>query len=180
MIGLASFYLIGYSIGRYRAVYSGLKSFCIGRIGDVLFIVVVSVGLRDMSGSLCVLSIFGCYSAFYSNVVISSVVLIIAVTKSTAFGLHIWLPDAMEGPVPVSSLIHAATLVVSGCILCVMHGSLTMVYIICCSDYGLYIVSSTVYIALVVLSMWDTKRVVAYSTVYVIGFCVVSSVIVSG
>lgn len=180
MIGLASFYLIGYSIGRYRAVYSGLKSFCIGRIGDVLFIVVVSIGLRDMCGSLCVVSVFGCYSAFYSNVVVFGVLLIIAVTKSTAFGLHIWLPDAMEGPIPVSSLIHAATLVVSGCLLVVLHGSLTVVYIMCVSDYGLYIIGSVVFIGLVVLSMWDTKRVVAYSTVYVIGFCVVSSVIVSG
>lgn len=113
-IGLFSFFLISYFWFRYYALKCGFKAFVIGKFGD-LSLFIAFILLYKHTGFLMI-------SFFYLNTMLDYyfitylilTVTLCASTKSTQFGLHIWLPDAMEGPIPVSALIHAATLVVCG------------------------------------------------------------------
>ena len=171
-VGLCSYLLIGFWYERPSASSAAKKAFVTTRIGDaamLLGIVLIWVNL----GSLDFGAVFGRAAGELTQGAATAVSLLLlagAVGKSAQLPLHVWLPDAMEGPTPVSALIHAATMVTAGVYLVVrshvlfeLSGTaLTVVLVI-----GLV---SALYAALASIGQFDLKRALAYSTMSQIGF----------
>jgi len=171
-VGLCSYLLIGFWFDRPAASSAAKKAFVTTRIGDALMllgIVLIWVNL----GSLDFDAVFGKAAGGLTQGAATAISLLLlagAVGKSAQLPLHVWLPDAMEGPTPVSALIHAATMVTAGVYLIVrshvlfeLSGTaLTVVLVI-----GLV---SALYAALASIGQFDLKRALAYSTMSQIGF----------
>ena len=172
-VGLCSYLLIGFWHERLRAANAAKKAFITTRIGDTLMLIgIVLIFLRlgsldfgrVLTGSITQTQPSGVFT------VISLLLLCGAIGKSAQIPLHVWLPDAMEGPTPVSALIHAATMVTAGVYLVarthVFFGAsgvaLTVVLIV-----GLV---TALYAATAALGQDDIKRVLAYSTISQLGF----------
>jgi proton-translocating NADH-quinone oxidoreductase chain L len=185
LVGLASYLLIGFWIERPSAAAAAKKAFITTRIGDMGFFL-GTLWLYNQSGTLlfydggrgCLegagLALLGASATFIALLIFCG-----AVGKSGQFPLHVWLPDAMEGPTPVSALIHAATMVAAGVFLVArvyplfslgaIHGvtsSLTVVVWI-----G---VTTALMAALIAIAQADIKRILAYSTVSQLGLMMVS------
>ena len=172
LMGLCSYLLIGFYYERPSAAYAAKKAFLTTRVGDV-FLVIGLAMLWNMFGSLD-------YAVVFDPVEIAKVssselqialgmMFIGAVGKSAQFPLHVWLPDAMEGPTPVSALIHAATMVNAGLYLVARMfpffqaadiGSLSTLAIIIAFIGGI----TAVMAALIAFVQMDLKKVLAYST----------------
>ncbi len=181
LMGLCSYLLIGFYYQKPSAVNAGLKAFMTTRIGDVgLFLGIAAIYF--CFGSLnfeTIYSAVGTGTATDKAILgipaltfIGLMVLMGAVGKSAQFPLHVWLPDAMEGPTPVSALIHAATMVAAGVFLLIrmfplLHfagGVLDIVaYVGCFTAF---------FAALLALVQVDIKKVLAYSTISQLGFMV--------
>ena len=171
-VGLCSYLLIGFWFDRPAASSAAKKAFVTTRIGDALMllgIVLIWVNL----GSLDFDAVFGKAAGGLTQGAATAISLLLlagAVGKSAQLPLHVWLPDAMEGPTPVSALIHAATMVTAGVYLVVrshvlfeLSGTaLTVVMVV-----GLV---SALYAALASIGQFDLKRALAYSTMSQIGF----------
>ncbi len=171
-VGLCSYLLIGFWFERPVAASAAKKAFVTTRIGDaamLLGIVLIAVQLGSVDFGV----VFGEAGRDLSQGTVTAIALLLlagAVGKSAQFPLHVWLPDAMEGPTPVSALIHAATMVTAGVYLIVrshvlfeLSGTaLTVVLVI-----GLV---SALYAALASIGQFDVKRALAYSTMSQIGF----------
>jgi NADH-quinone oxidoreductase subunit L len=175
-VGAASYLLISYWYRRTTAVSAGIKAFVINVIGDV-GLVVAAFLIFDKVGSLDFLPVFhGAGDAFGSNdgtlVAACLLLLVGAFAKSAQLPLHTWLPDAMEGPTPVSALIHAATMVTAGVYLIArMHPLFELAPT--AADIGAIIGCATLLFAgTVALAVTDLKRVIAYSTISQIGYMV--------
>ena len=185
LVGLASYLLIGFWIERPSAAAAAKKAFITTRIGDMGFFLGM-LWLYNRSGTLlfydggrgCLesagLAMLGTSANFIALLIFCG-----AVGKSGQFPLHVWLPDAMEGPTPVSALIHAATMVAAGVFLVArvfplfslgavngVTSSLTVVVWI-----G---VTTALMAALIAIAQADIKRVLAYSTVSQLGLMMVS------
>jgi len=185
LVGLASYLLIGFWIDRPSAAAAAKKAFITTRIGDMGFFVGM-LWLYNRSGTLlfyddgrgCLesagLAMLGVSATFIALLIFCG-----AVGKSGQFPLHVWLPDAMEGPTPVSALIHAATMVAAGVFLVArvyplfslgpingVTSSLTVVVWI-----G---VTTALMAALIAIAQADIKRILAYSTVSQLGLMMVS------
>jgi NADH-quinone oxidoreductase subunit L len=185
LVGLASYLLIGFWIERPSAAAAAKKAFITTRIGDIGFFLGL-LWLYRSSGTLlfydngqgCLenagLLLLGTSATFVALLIFCG-----AVGKSGQFPLHVWLPDAMEGPTPVSALIHAATMVAAGVFLVArvypifsagaingMTPSLTVVVWI-----G---VITGLMAALIAMAQFDIKRILAYSTVSQLGLMMVS------
>src|SRR2546422_100598 len=183
LVGLASYLLIGFWIQKPSAAAAAKKAFITTRIGDMgLFLGMLC--LYGRSGTLlfydggngCLesasLAILGASATFIALLIFCG-----AAGKSGQFPLHVWLPDAMEGPTPVSALIHAATMVAAGVFL------VARVYPLMAGDAAATLSNSAaltvvtwvgaitaVFAALIAVAQFDIKRILAYSTVSQLGY----------
>jgi NADH-quinone oxidoreductase subunit L len=177
LVGLCSYLLIGHYSHLRSAAEAAKKAFITTRIGDVGLLIAIIL-LYRATGTFNIQEIIRAAQAgqIRSEVLTASVVLLFlgAMGKSAQFPFHVWLPDAMEGPTPVSALIHAATMVVAGVYLVArtlplftaVHGGRELVLSI-----GLFTTFLSAFLGLV---MTDIKRVVAYSTINSLGLMFVS------
>ncbi|MCH8185321.1 MAG: NADH-quinone oxidoreductase subunit L [Chloroflexi bacterium] len=181
LVGLSSYLLIGFWFTRPAAAAAAKKAFIVTRIGDFGFLLAIMYlffnrGAFEAAG-LNPLMIADIYAAVDGGVLTSGVAMWIAlgifagaVGKSAQFPLHSWLPDAMEGPTPVSALIHAATMVAAGVFLVARFFPVFEL-----SDTAMNTVAivggfTAIFAASMGLVMNDIKRVLAYSTVSQLGF----------
>ncbi len=193
VVGLSSYLLIGFWFSRPSAVAAAQKAFLITRIGDIAFFIGM-VWLYAKSGTLLfydngagllehtALSKFllsGVSIGTAGNIGIALLILCGAIGKSGQFPLHIWLPDAMEGPTPVSALIHAATMVAAGVFLLarlypIMSGSAAVPGVVPSSvplQAITWIGALTALLgALLGVAQFDIKRILAYSTISQLGY----------
>lgn len=185
-VGLVSYLLIGFWFKKDSANVGSLKAFLVNRVGDIGFILAIA----------CVLMYFGTFNfldvfrevpavvdktmPFLPNISLSVISVICvflffsAMAKSAQVPLHVWLPESMEGPTPISALIHAATMVTAG------------IYMVCrCSPLFEYsTISLTImlilggttafFLGIVAVVQFDIKRVIAYSTISQLGYMVVA------
>ncbi len=175
-VGAASYLLISFWYRRSTATAAGIKAFVINVIGDV-GLVIGAFLLFDATGSLDYAGVFaGADEAFVRNdgqlVAACLMILVGAFAKSAQLPLHTWLPDAMEGPTPVSALIHAATMVTAGVYLIARCHPLFELAP-AAADVGAIIGTATlIFAATVALVVTDLKRVIAYSTMSQIGYMI--------
>jgi NADH-quinone oxidoreductase subunit L len=185
LVGLASYLLIGFWIDRPSAAAAAKKAFITTRIGDMGFFLGL-LWLYHQSGTL--LFYDNGHGALEPNTLLrigSSVTLVAllifcgAVGKSGQFPLHVWLPDAMEGPTPVSALIHAATMVAAGVFLVARVYPLFSLGAINGVTSSLTVVVwigviTALMASLIAIAQFDIKRILAYSTVSQLGLMMVS------
>jgi NADH-quinone oxidoreductase subunit L len=174
LVGVSSYLLIGYWFGKPAAADAGKKAFITNRLGDFGFILGILtvwsvLGTLNFSGLETAL---GANRAAYAPVATMAGLLIFcgAMGKSAQFPLHVWLPDAMEGPTPVSALIHAATMVAAG------------VYMLCrvfflLNPNALLVIAwiggiTAALSAVIAVQQDDIKRILAYSTLSQLGYMV--------
>ncbi|HZP72330.1 MAG TPA: NADH-quinone oxidoreductase subunit L [Gaiellaceae bacterium] len=175
MVGLSSYLLIGYHQDRPSAVAAAKKAFVMNAVGDAtmalaLFLLIQHTGRLDYGG------VFG--ASPHGGAVANLIALGLlggALAKSAQIPLHTWLPDAMEGPTPVSALIHAATMVTAGVYLIVRcHPLFEHAYVV--QDLAAGLGAATLLMAgLIALVQTDIKRVIAYSTMSQIGYMFVGA-----
>ncbi len=180
-VGLCSYLLIGYWYDRPSACAAAIKAFVVNRIADLPFAVGLALiffkfGSIEFSVIFPAVAQHGAdtYALFGSTFsaieVIGFLLFIGAMGKSAQLGLHVWLPDAMEGPTPVSALIHAATMVTAGVFLMARMSPL-MEYAPYALGFVTFIGASTaLFAATVGCTQNDIKRVIAYSTCSQLGY----------
>jgi NADH-quinone oxidoreductase subunit L len=171
LVGLASYLLIGFWHHRPEAVAAAKKAFVMNAIGDATFALALVLLIWE-TGTLEYVAVFDEADGLPSTMVnlIALGLLGGAVAKSAQIPLHTWLPDAMEGPTPVSALIHAATMVTVGVYLLVRaHPTCEAAPDI--QALAAILGAATLLVAgLIALVQWDIKRVIAYSTMSQIGY----------
>jgi NADH-quinone oxidoreductase subunit L len=173
-VGFASYALISFWYRRTTATQAGMKAFVINVVGDVGMVLAALFIFRDL-GTFDLLTIFSkAPDAFHTNqgviVAICCLLLVGAIAKSAQIPLHTWLPDAMEGPTPVSALIHAATMVTAGVYLIARFHPLFEIGLTA-ADIAAFIGLATLLIAATIaLVVTDLKRIIAYSTMSQIGY----------
>jgi len=185
LVGLASYLLIGFWIERPSAAAAAKKAFITTRIGDLGFFLGM-LWLYHSSGTLLFydqgrgcLEEVGLLAIGASATFIALLIFCGAVGKSGQFPLHVWLPDAMEGPTPVSALIHAATMVAAGVFLVARVYPLFSLGAVNGVTPSLTVVVSVGVVtalmaSLIALAQFDIKRILAYSTVSQLGLMMVS------
>ena len=176
LVGLASYLLIGFWHHRTEAVAAAKKAFVMNAVGDATF-ALAAVLLIWETGSLEYFDVFesaGSMSSTMLNLVALGL-LGGAIAKSAQVPLHTWLPDAMEGPTPVSALIHAATMVTAGVYLLV-RASPIFELAPDVQHLAAVLGAITLLVAgVIALVQWDIKRVIAYSTMSQIGYMFVAA-----
>ncbi len=177
-VGFCSFLLIGFWWEKRSAAEAAKKAFITTRIGDVGFLIGIIMLWRE-AGTFDISEIFAfAEDGGFDNTYLTAAVLFLfagAAGKSGQFPLHVWLPDAMEGPTPVSALIHAATMVVAGVYLVARMFPLFEVADPVALDVVLAIGLTTVFLSATMgLAATDIKRVIAYSTLNSLGLMMVS------
>jgi NADH-quinone oxidoreductase subunit L len=175
-VGAASYLLISFWYRRTTATQAGIKAFVINVIGDV-GLVLGTYFIFKHTGTLDFLKTFSVTSHVFTrneaDLVAGCVLLLVgAFAKSAQIPLHTWLPDAMEGPTPVSALIHAATMVTAGVYLIArMHPLFELAP--AAQDVGAVVGATTLFVAGTIgLVQTDIKRVIAYSTMSQIGYMI--------
>ncbi len=171
LVGLASYLLIGFWHHRSEAVAAAKKAFVMNAIGDATFALALVLLVWDV-GTLEFAGVFEAapeLSETTANLVALGL-LGGAVAKSAQIPLHTWLPDAMEGPTPVSALIHAATMVTAGVYLLVRAHPIFEAAVDVQHLAAILGVITLLAAGLIALVQWDIKRVIAYSTMSQIGY----------
>lgn len=174
-VGLCSYLLIGYYYHKKSAADAGKKAFIVNRIGDAGFVCGVLL-LFATFGRLDFEGLFGGIAALpvetKAGVLTAAALLLFvgAVGKSAQIPLYVWLPDAMEGPTPVSALIHAATMVTAGVYMVARSSALYLHAPRALLAVAVVGVATAVFAAVIGLFQRDIKRVLAYSTVSQLGF----------
>jgi NADH-quinone oxidoreductase subunit L len=178
LVGLSSYLLIGFWFEKKSAADASKKAFIVNRIGDIgmfLGILILFANYKTFTFDAIYTQMSSGVLPFESNAWLTAAGILIflgAVGKSAQFPLHVWLPDAMEGPTPVSALIHAATMVAAGVYL------VTRIFVMLTADAMLVIAVVGAFTSLVAatiaLTQNDIKKVLAYSTVSQLGYMVMS------
>ena len=174
-VGVCSYLLVCFWFTRIAANQSSLSAFLTNRVGDC-FLTVGMFAILWSFGNLDYATVFSLAPYMNENIVtiVGICLLIGAMAKSSQVGLHVWLPMAMEGPTPVSALIHAATMVTAGVYL-LMRSSPLIEYsstvLILCLWLGAI---TTVFSSLIGLFQQDIKKVIAYSTMSQLGIMVIA------
>ncbi len=182
-VGVVSYLLIGFYFERQSAVFANMKAFLVNRVGDFGFILGIGLLLAS-TGSMQYDVIFSQNTALaaqtlpgtsWSLVTVICICLFIgAMGKSAQFPLHVWLPDSMEGPTPISALIHAATMVTAGIFMVSRMSPLFELSDVALS-FVLIIGSITaLFMGFLGIVQNDIKRVVAYSTLSQLGYMTVA------
>lgn len=178
LVGLSSYLLIGFWFEKKSAADAGKKAFLVNRIGDtgmLIGILILYLTYHTFSFDQIFASISAGILPFNSDfwLSVTGVLLFMgAIGKSAQFPLHVWLPDAMEGPTPVSALIHAATMVAAGVYLTIrIFGLLTADAMMFIAIIGML---SAFIPATIALTQNDIKKVLAYSTVSQLGYMVMA------
>jgi NADH-quinone oxidoreductase subunit L len=185
-VGLVSYLLIGFWYTKPTAIYANLKAFLVNRVGDFGFVLGIGLVLAYF-GSLDYAEVFKAAPALadktlnlmgaaeWSLLTVTCICLFIgAMGKSAQFPLHVWLPDSMEGPTPISALIHAATMVTAGIFMVARMSPLFEM-----SDTALSFVMTigaitALFMGFLGIVQNDIKRVVAYSTLSQLGYMTVA------
>ncbi len=170
-VGLCSYLLIGFYFLKKSATNAGNKAFIVNRIGDfgfslAMFLIVVNFGSLDFG------KVFAAAPGkpVETLTAIALLMLLGATGKSAQIPLYVWLPDAMEGPTPVSALIHAATMVTAGVYMCTRSAAIFTHAPIAMEAVALIGLATAVFAATIGLVQNDIKKVFAYSTVSQLGY----------
>src|SRR6266571_454436 len=183
LVGFTSYVLIGHWFFRDAAADAANKAFITTRIGDFGFMTGILM-IWTTTGSVVFAEIVPRMSRFDGHATFVAIVALLifcgAVGKSAQFPLHVWLPDAMEGPTPVSALIHAATMVAAG-----VYMLVRVAFIIQASQPALLVVAwigtiTAVMAALIATQQDDIKRILAYSTLSQLGYMIMAVGLASG
>lgn len=185
-VGLVSYLLIGFWYTKPTAIYANLKAFLVNRVGDFGFLLGIGMVLAYF-GTLDYATVFSMAPEMSSHsvslfpgqtwnllTVICILLFIGAMGKSAQFPLHVWLPDSMEGPTPISALIHAATMVTAGIF---MVSRVSPLFELSEAALSFVIVIGSItalFMALIAIVQTDIKRVVAYSTLSQLGYMTVA------
>ena len=181
-VGLVSYLLIGFFYKKQSAIKANLKAFLINRIGDMFFILGIamvyaafdSFDYRTIFASINITNVSALDSYFGLDYIDFACLFLFfgAMAKSAQIPLHVWLPDSMEGPTPISALIHAATMVTAGIF---MVARLSPLYELALftNDFILLIGASTaLFIGVIAIFENDIKKVIAFSTISQLGYMV--------
>ena len=181
-VGLVSYLLIGFWYTRPTAIFANLKAFLVNRVGDFGFLLGIALVLTHF-GSLDYNAVFSQAPSVAAKTieifpgtpwllltVICIGLFIGAMGKSAQFPLHVWLPDSMEGPTPISALIHAATMVTAGIFMVARMSPLFELSQTALSVVLMIGAITAASMALVAITQFDIKRVVAYSTLSQLGY----------
>jgi NADH-quinone oxidoreductase subunit L len=170
-VGLCSYLLIGFYFIKKSATDAGNKAFIVNRIGDfgfalAMFLVVVNFGTLDFT------KVFQAAPGKPVEVLtaIALLMLLGATGKSAQIPLYVWLPDAMEGPTPVSALIHAATMVTAGVYMCSRSAAIFTHAPVAMESVAIIGLLTAVFAATIGMTQYDLKKVFAYSTVSQLGY----------
>ena len=184
-VGLCSYLLVNFWFTRIEANKAALKAMLVNRVGDISLLIFISISYY-ICKSIDFAIIFSLINEIYKGLIIINglkinlilifgiLLIISAVGKSAQLGLHTWLPDAMEGPTPVSALIHAATMVTAGIFLLIR-----MSYLLEYNDIILKILViigglTIIFTGLIACFQNDIKKIIAYSTCSQLGYMVVA------
>jgi NADH-quinone oxidoreductase subunit L len=170
-VGLCSYLLIAFWFERRAAADAGKKAFIVTRIGDTAMLIGIFLAFST-TGSVRFDEVFGAAGSIASGTATAIALLLFAgaVGKSAQVPLHVWLPDAMEGPTPVSALIHAATMVTAGVYLVVRTHAIFEASEIALGVVAVIGVVTALYAGLSAIGQDDLKRVLAYSTISQLGY----------
>lgn len=187
LVGFASYLLIGYWFTKDSAVQANKKAFLVNRIGDIGFLIGIALVYSNI-GTLDLTLLFGSNGIFERGILLEGQITPLdksaswltwaglcfflgAMAKSAQFPLHIWLPEAMEGPTSVSSLIHAATMVAAGVfLLCTIFPLFNDDVLLIITIMGTITAFSA---AIFALGQQDIKKILAFSTISQLGFMMV-------
>ncbi len=170
LVGLCSYLLIGFWYYKPNAASAAKKAFIVTRVGDVFFIAGIGAAILYSSGGALSVAGLGSIHLMWQKTIVSLLLFGGAIGKSAQFPLHVWIPDAMEGPTTVSALIHAATMVTAGVYLIARTYT---IFTPASLSVVLYIGVVTIILSgLIGLVVNDIKRILAYSTIGQIGYMV--------
>ena len=186
-VGLVSYLLIGFYFKKPSATFANLKAFLVNRVGDFGFVLGIALVLAYFGGSLRYADVFA-YLPQVQNATIELIpgvqgslitvtcllLFVGAMGKSAQFPLHVWLPDSMEGPTPISALIHAATMVTAGLF---MVSRMSPIYELSSTALSVIMVIGAItalFMGFLGTIQNDIKRVVAYSTLSQLGYMTVA------
>jgi len=185
-VGLVSYLLIGFWYTRPTAIYANLKAFLVNRVGDFGFVLGIGLVVAHF-GSLDYATVFAAAPAQAATTVslfpgvewgllgVTCICLFIgAMGKSAQFPLHVWLPDSMEGPTPISALIHAATMVTAGIFMVARMSPLFELSEAALSFVLVIGAITALFMGFLGIVQNDIKRVVAYSTLSQLGYMTVA------
>jgi len=185
-VGLVSYLLIGFWYTRETAIFASLKAFLVNRVGDLAFLLGIAAIYKTF-GTLDYAAVFAIAPQYvgqtmeivsgvdWNLITLISILLFVgAMGKSAQVPLHVWLPDSMEGPTPISALIHAATMVTAGIFMVARMSPLFELSPTALSVVLIIGAITALFMGLIGLVQNDIKRVVAYSTLSQLGYMTVA------